>query len=101
MRVCHKDSLRVQKTLFGGGFITRNFQVLCTYHTLARPWCCGEVVTAMENNIAVCCIHCPNYKPFDEHDFRRLVDILGYEGNALVDFGITLEMVEAAYRRGI
>ncbi|CAE8631746.1 unnamed protein product [Polarella glacialis] len=78
---------------------TKNLVVILTQEALCRMWCAGEIVTAHANRVPILPIVCEGYT----HPSSSKIDDIGDvwtrdQQHTLMSFGISVEMIQAAYR---
>ena len=61
-----------------------------------RPWCVGEMTTAVAKNVNLVIVHCSDYVPMAEEDLENLETVVGMEAPALTQFGLSFEDARAA-----
>jgi hypothetical protein len=78
---------------------TKNLVILHTKMTLTRPWCAGEITTAVTNRIPIVPVSCNDYVPPDERALA-LLDVIWSEQQkyTLGQYGIELERIKDAFR---
>jgi len=63
-----------------------------------RPWCAGEITTAVINDIRIVLVACDDYKPPDEQFLSTLDDIWSEDQKCVIgQYGIMIPMVRKAF----
>ena len=66
---------------------------------MSRPWCVGEMTTAIANNINIVVCHCSDYIPFTDAILDNMTMLFGAGGSALMENEITVEEAREALRQ--
>jgi len=76
----------------------RNLVIIATRMTLTRPWCAGEITTAVVNSIPIQQAICNDYVPPDPKFLEDLAGLWSEEQQCLLgQYGIKIEMIQSAY----
>eukprot|EP00930_Biecheleria_cincta_P104917 TRINITY_DN973_c0_g2_i1.p1 TRINITY_DN973_c0_g2~~TRINITY_DN973_c0_g2_i1.p1 ORF type:complete len:1809 (+),score=239.90 TRINITY_DN973_c0_g2_i1:84-5510(+) len=76
----------------------KNLVILLTKETLSRMWCCGEITTAVKNNVPIIPVPCDDYVPPTNEDFEIIEKGWSAEEWAmLATMGVMPEDMKSAY----
>eukprot|EP00930_Biecheleria_cincta_P104916 TRINITY_DN973_c0_g1_i8.p1 TRINITY_DN973_c0_g1~~TRINITY_DN973_c0_g1_i8.p1 ORF type:complete len:2075 (+),score=300.87 TRINITY_DN973_c0_g1_i8:111-6335(+) len=77
----------------------KNLILLLTKETLSRMWCCGEITTAVKNNVPIITVPCDDYVPPTDEDLEIIEKGWNNEQWAtLATMGVMPEDMKAAYK---
>eukprot|EP00811_Abedinium_folium_P033515 NODE_6471_length_1669_cov_3.269131.p1 GENE.NODE_6471_length_1669_cov_3.269131~~NODE_6471_length_1669_cov_3.269131.p1 ORF type:complete len:529 (-),score=147.08 NODE_6471_length_1669_cov_3.269131:81-1499(-) len=81
------------------GFQVNHLLVYLTDSTLRRPWCVGEIVTALRSGVRVTLIKTPSFAPPTPSQIANLSSYIDFSSTALSEYGISLDDIAAAFKK--
>eukprot|EP00403_Amphidinium_massartii_P033208 CAMPEP_0178447836 /NCGR_PEP_ID=MMETSP0689_2-20121128/41642_1 /TAXON_ID=160604 /ORGANISM="Amphidinium massartii, Strain CS-259" /LENGTH=1568 /DNA_ID=CAMNT_0020072939 /DNA_START=10 /DNA_END=4713 /DNA_ORIENTATION=- len=76
----------------------RRLIVYLSKGTLARPWCCGEVVTAYVNRVPTVVVYARDFVMYERRSKDDWSELLDFRNSCLLQYGISIENVVQAYK---